>query len=230
MADFKTHVCGAALVSGCAAAAFDMATSTSDVTVLSLFGLGVVGGMLPDLDSDNSVPVRIAFNLLSIVSGFLPVFRFADSLSLLELLVIGLSSFACVRYVVFAAFTRFTVHRGLMHSLPCALVAGQLAALLADRCLGLPSVLAWASAAFVSGGFVVHLVLDELCSVDLMGRRIKRSFGTALSLGKRGNGLGTFTLYAAVAMLSRWTPPADAFLRLVRDPDTLGVFSERLLP
>ncbi len=230
MADFKTHVCGAALISGSAAAAVAMVSPADEAVVLGLFGLGIVGGMLPDLDSDNSLPVRITFNVLSILGGFLPVFRFADSLSLVELALLGLSSFALVRYVVFAAFTRFTVHRGLLHSVPSALVCGQLVALLADRCLSLSPLVAWMSAAFLGGGFLVHLVLDELYSVDLMGRRIKRSFGTALSLGKKANWLGTLALYAGLAVLTTLTPPADAFLRLVRDPETLAVLSDRLLP
>ena len=36
------------------------------------------------------------------------------------------------------------------------------------------------SGLFVSVGYVIHLVLDEIYSVDLTGARVKRSFGTAL--------------------------------------------------
>jgi len=230
MADFKTHVLGAALVSGSAAAALEMVAPMEMSRVLGLFSLGIVGGMLPDLDSDHSLPVRITFNVLSVLGGFMPVFCYAASLSLLELVAIGVATFSLIRYVVFGVFTQLTVHRGLFHSLPAACAAGLLIAILTERCLFWSPLQAWIAASFIALGFVVHLVLDELYSVDLMGRRIRRSFGTALSLGSRSNPLGTLALYLGVFALLSVVPPPDDFLALMRDPTLREILRSRLLP
>lgn len=40
----------------------------------------------------------------------------------------------------------------------------------------------WLLGLFMSGGYVIHLTLDEIYSVDFTGVRIRRSFGSALKL------------------------------------------------
>ncbi len=50
----------------------------------------------------------------------------------------------------------------------------------------------------VTIGYIVHLVLDEIYSVDLKNRKIKKSFGTALKLFKVDSNFAiiqTATLY-----------------------------------
>ena len=67
-------------------------------------------------------------------------------------------------------FKRFTVHRGMFHSLPGMLVAGLVVYLgyhSSDR--GLRLLLACG----VMVGFLSHLLLDELYSVDIQGVKIK---------------------------------------------------------
>jgi hypothetical protein len=53
--------------------------------VIGYFVLGVIGGLLPDIDLPTSVPVRIAFAALAVVAGFLVVFTFGSRYSLVEL-------------------------------------------------------------------------------------------------------------------------------------------------
>ena len=118
MADFKTHLIGAAAVSGVAATALVMAKVASHQAVMGYFSLGVVGGLLPDIDSDTSIPLRIAFNALAVTSGFMLVFALGHRYSLAELIILWLLSFVAVRYGVCSLFTALTVHRGLLHSLP----------------------------------------------------------------------------------------------------------------
>ncbi len=229
MADFRTHVMGAAVVSGLAATAVAMIHAGSDGQVLGYFVLGVVGGMLPDIDSDGSIPIRVAFNVLSVVTGFVVVFHFA-SLSLVELVLLGGGAFALVRFGVFDVFTRLTVHRGLIHSIPAAAVGGLLSVLLGRRVFALTPMAAWTAGSFVALGFLVHLALDELYSVDLMGGRLKHSFGTALSLGSGSDPLGTATLYFAVVVLYLWCPPVTGFWHAVTDPASYRLLSGRLWP
>ena len=229
MADFRTHVLGAAVVSGVAATAVAMIHPWSDAQVLGYFVLGVVGGMLPDIDSDGSIPVRVAFNVLSVITGFVVVFHFAR-LSLIELLLLGGGAFALVRFGVFDVFARLTVHRGLIHSIPAAAVGGLLCVLLSRRLFDLTAMAAWTAGSFVALGFVVHLVLDELYSVDLMGGRLKHSFGTALTLGSSSEPLGTVTLYFAVLVLYLWCPPVTGFWHALTDPANYRFLGGRLWP
>lgn len=230
MADFKTHMLGAALVSGIAATGMAMVGDNTGQSVLGYFALGVVGGILPDIDSDSSIPIRVAFNVLSVIVAFLLVFHFSGNWSLLELLLLGLGGYLLVRFGVFSVFTAFTVHRGLIHSIPAGVMAGLIAVLLTDGVFDLGAVTAWTVGTFVFCGFLVHLLLDEIYSVDLMGATIKRSFGTAFNLGSIGNPLGTAVLYLGIAALYWACPPVHGFAATVTDPSTYQTLLDRLLP
>jgi hypothetical protein len=98
----------------------------------------------------------------------------------LELVGIWAGTWLFVRWPLRLAFARFTVHRGIWHSLLMGLVVALAAGIAADGWLGLPASTAWLVAGFVLLGYLTHLVLDEVASVDLLGRQVKRSFGSAL--------------------------------------------------
>lgn len=230
MADFKTHMLGAALVSGVAATLMEMVGAYEDWAIIGYFALGVAGGVMPDIDSDNSVPIRIAFKVLSIIAAFLTVFYFSERYSLLELVLLGSAAFVLVYYGVFRVFTRFTAHRGVIHSIPAGVVAGLLTAILAHEVFAAPLLAAWTCAAFVCGGFLVHLILDELYSVDLLGARIKRSFGTALNFGSLKTPLATGALYLLLAALFTISPPFRPFFESVTDAAIYGDLMTRLVP
>ena len=69
MANFKTHVNIAALASTSAAAlAVNMQLITLTHMPWFIF-LGVVGGMLPDIDANRSKPVRLLFIILALMSA-----------------------------------------------------------------------------------------------------------------------------------------------------------------
>ena len=53
MADFKTHLTVASIASSIAATMLFAATVATPQEVLLYFVLGVVGGLLPDIDSDS---------------------------------------------------------------------------------------------------------------------------------------------------------------------------------
>ncbi len=118
MADFKTHLMGAAVVSGLAATTLVMTGQFPHQAVIGYFILGVIGGLLPDIDSPHSIPVRIAFMGLAVIAGFLVVFTFGRRYSLVELILLWIGCFALIRYGVFELLDRYTVHRGLIHSIP----------------------------------------------------------------------------------------------------------------
>lgn len=213
MADFKTHMIGAAAVSGITATHLMLAGIVNSQELMGYFVLGVVGGLLPDIDSDTSIPLRMAFSVLAVISGFLIVLKFGPRHSLTELILLWGLAFVGLRYCVFNLFLRLTVHRGLIHSIPAGAAFGLATTLLAHRIFGGTSLQAWMCGAFVFMGFLVHLLLDELYSVDLRGIKLKRSFGSAFNLGSWTNPGGTLALYLGIIGLLSLTPPADAFIQ-----------------
>ncbi len=178
MADFKTHITTSTLLGigyGVAGAVF------FDLSVphcLMAGGLCSVAGMLPDLDSDSGIPLREMLCFVSVLVPMLMMPRFEQmGLHTETLVFISAVFYVAVRFGVGSIFRRYTKHRGMWHSIPAALIAGMLAYLVC-QCpeTGIRIYQAWA----VVLGFLSHLFLDEVYSIDLRGRRVKKSLGTAM--------------------------------------------------
>lgn len=180
MANFQTHLTGGALVASVAAFACHQQGLADTGQTEWLFGIGVVASLLPDIDSNDSKPVRAAFALLGVALGFMVAFALAEHLAPVDMMLVWVAVGLAVRFPLRWLFARATVHRGVWHSLLMALVLAVAATIAADTLYGLPPILAWLVGGFTLLGYITHLTLDELASVDLLGRRIKRSFGTAL--------------------------------------------------
>jgi membrane-bound metal-dependent hydrolase YbcI (DUF457 family) len=152
---------------------------STDAAILAA-GLTTVGGMLPDLDSSSGVPVREMFGLAAIVAPLLLVPRLVHmDMSRETILATMLFGYVFIRYFVANIFKRFTVHRGMYHSLPAMLISGlcvYMAYHSSDRNLRVML------GCGVMIGFLSHLILDEIYSVDFRGVRIKlkSSAGSAL--------------------------------------------------
>ncbi|MFO1351507.1 MAG: metal-dependent hydrolase [Gammaproteobacteria bacterium] len=230
MADFKTHMLGAALVSGVAATAVNIVGAASNQQTADYFMLGVMGGLLPDIDSDTSIPVQIASKVLSVIAAFVVVFHFSQRWSLVELIGIGLLTFVFVRYAVFGIFTHFTAHRGVFHTIPAGLIFGLLTTLISRRIFDQPPIHTWFCGIFVALGFYVHLLLDELYSVNLMGAQLKKSFGTAFRLWCRDNLIGSAALYLAVILLFYLSPPTDGIRQVLFSGTTYQQLHQRFWP
>ena len=231
MADFRTHLLGAVVVSGLTATVLAMSGTVPHPAVIGYFTLGVIGGLLPDIDAPRSIPVRLAFLALAVIAGFLVVFTFGQRYSLLELLLLWLGCFALIRHGLFYLLNRHTVHRGLIHSVPMGLACGLATTLIAYHAFNASPVHAWLCGSFLALGFLVHLLLDECYSVDLFGKTLlKKSFGSACSLGSRKQPLGTLALYLTVAGLFALCPSPRPFTELLLDRATYRGVTERLLP
>ena len=183
MAGFRTHITVSAAVGVVygGAAVQPMGFST-EAGVLAA-GVTAVGGMLPDLDSDSGVPVREMFGLAAAVLPLMLVPRLMHAdISKEGILATLLFSYLIIRYVVSDLFKRLSVHRGMYHSIPAMLIAGlcvYLAYHSPDRTVRL------LLAGGVMLGFLSHLILDEIYSVDWRGikPKLKSSAGSALKLG-----------------------------------------------
>ncbi len=151
-------------------------------------GLTAIGGMLPDLDSDSGIPVREMFGLAGVLVPLLLIERLqARGFRAEQLLVMLAGIYFVIRYAVAELFRKITVHRGMFHSVPALLIAGLVVFLAHQPDHVLPSDEVRKRMYFALGtmiGFLSHLVLDELCSVDLMGvvPKLNQFAGSALKL------------------------------------------------
>ncbi|MCS7160337.1 MAG: metal-dependent hydrolase [Gemmatales bacterium] len=161
MAAFHQHL-GFSAFTGAAYSATLWYSGTVQPPVALLAGATCTfAGMLPDLDSDSSKPVRELFNLLGMVAALLTAHRLRRQTVLPpeSCLLAAAAVYLGVRYGAAMLFRWCTVHRGMFHSLPAALIAGGLMFLVYDP----PEMAAReAVAAAVSLGYLSHLVLDAL--------------------------------------------------------------------
>ena len=207
MANFNTHLSIATAASmGAALIAVNVQLITSADMPWLIF-LGTLGGLLPDIDANNSKPVKLLFNVLALmgVAGALQVFK--DNYEPYPLLLIVAGTYLFIRFVVFALFNRFTVHRGVFHSVLAAVFFALLMTCISYHFLHRGVLLAWLNAIFIALGFIVHLLLDELYSVDLYNSRMKNSFGTALKLFSHSN-ITASALMTIFTLMLYWMAPS----------------------
>jgi hypothetical protein len=165
-------------------------------------GLTTLGGLLPDLDSDSGVPVRELFSLAAAVTPLLLFDRIhGDSLEH-KVVLLG-AVYLIIRYVLSSLFKHLTVHRGMFHSIPALLISGLTTYLLYPN----PDArLRLYLAGGVMLGFLSHLVLDELYSVDFTGvrPRLNRYAGSALKLASPSwvATLNTYVVLCALGFLA----------------------------
>lgn len=206
MAGFKTHIATSTVLGvGYGSAAFLLYNAPPGDCLLA-GGLCSVSGMLPDLDSDSGVPVRETITLTAAVVPMLMIHRFETlGLSRETMVLAAAAVYLAIRFGVAYIFKRFTVHRGMWHSIPACLIAGLLAFLI---CSGDDLNLRFFKSGAVMLGFLSHLVLDEIWSVDIWHFRVKKSFGTALKFwGKSGwANIATYGKLAALALLAVGDP------------------------
>ncbi len=211
MANFRTHVTVAAVGSGLLATVCLGAEVASPGEVITLSVVGTLGGILPDIDSDHSSPIKILFTVLGFVAAFLVVFAHVEQYSTLELWLLWLLVYAFIRYPVWLVFTSFTVHRGIFHSLAAGLFFGLLMTNLSYVVFACSPLFAWILGTFVCCGYTIHLLLDEIFSVDFMSTRLKRSFGTALKVIEYNNLGVSAAMVGAVCLLYLMAPDASPF-------------------
>jgi len=206
MANFRTHLTVATAGSLAATALVLQTGAISHVQALLLFLLALHAGLLPDIDSDHSIPARILFTILSVATAVAVLFLYYTDLSLLPLLATSLLAALFVRLVLLPLFAAATEHRGLFHSLPMALLFGMATLFSGHHLLGWTAAFAWLAAAFVAGGYLLHLLLDELYSVNFLGASIKVSFGSGLTLFSTQRWPSYLLLYGAVGV-GLWLAP-----------------------
>lgn len=161
----------------------------------SLCGLA---GMLPDLDSDSGKPVREMFGFLAAVCSLIIFHRMGAGDMEYRMLLAGLMYFF-IRFGFSYIFKQLTVHRGMCHSLPAAMIAGLTTYLMFGH-LEHHGALAMAGGVLI--GFISHLLLDEIYAVDFRGLRPKfnQFAGSALKFTSKSTA-ATLTCWVIVIVL-----------------------------
>lgn len=206
MADFHTHLNGGIFVSGASVIWLHGLNLVPPGQTLALFALGVTGSLLPDIDADASAPVRAIFGVLGAVLAFAWTLPLTGQFLPLELGLVWAGLFLAVRFLLRAAFARFTVHRGIWHSWLGIAFATLAATDLAYWLVREPAEAAWIAGAMTGLGYFTHLALDELSSVDLLNSRVNRAFGTALKPLSLRDPAASLLMGTAVAALL-WVAP-----------------------
>lgn len=194
MASFKQHISGGFITgvvsAGIALTAYGVSIYQAGIT----FIFAALGSVLPDIDCDTSTPLKFLFGYIGII---LPVvtlhYLYADATMETTILFI-VFGYIFIKDFISILFLKFTIHRGIIHSIPMAIIAAQLTFLLFfDSALKIRIVFSIACLF----GFLTHLLMDEIWSIDLLGANIKKSFGSAFTL-KGESILKTILAYTAI--------------------------------
>jgi membrane-bound metal-dependent hydrolase YbcI (DUF457 family) len=166
-----------------------MAAFKQHVTFSSVIGIGYAGalgylgvewthsalagalcgfaGMLPDLDSDTGKPVKELFGITAVLAPMLLIHRIERAgMSPEGAILFAAVAYATVRFGLAAVFRRLTVHRGMFHSIPAAIIAAEIV-FLSHRCHEEYGRLTLSGGVLI--GYLSHLVLDEIWAVDARG-------------------------------------------------------------
>ncbi len=202
MADFKTHLTFSTTLGiaygGAAYGLFDLPAQAC----LLAGGLCSVSGMLPDIDSKSGRPLRESLAFMAAIVPMMLADRLRSTgVSPETTLMAGALVYALVRFGLGFFLKRYTVHRGMFHSIPAMIIFGELAFLLAS---GDDTGLRAYKAGGLVLGFLSHLLLDEMYSVEWRFGwvRIKKSFGTALKMYSSKSRWANLSTYVKLALLS----------------------------
>ncbi|MEZ5537932.1 MAG: metal-dependent hydrolase [Thiolinea sp.] len=230
MANFNTHITYAAAGSGLLSVLCLQIGLVDQRNALLLALVGSIGGILPDIDLQRSYPSRILFSMMGLFLGFMMVFSLETRFSILGLWLVGIGSFLLVRFPVWYIFHHYTSHRGSTHSIVAALLCAFTATAVSFHILGKDDLTSWLVGSFLFLGFILHLILDEVYSVDFSNRRIKRSFGTALKLVDYPKTFKSALLIGATFIVWFITPDETRFWDILTSPQTYQIITARFLP
>lgn len=230
MANFATHIGAGTVVSGALATITLAADVIAPEQLIAVTLAGVLGSVLPDIDLKDSRASRALFSGLAVFFSFCVLFVNAGTYSIAELWLLWLGSFLLVRYAAEALFHRFSYHRGIWHSITAAFFWWFLTAVVFHFIMGVHEGVAWLAGGFMFIGYLTHLILDEMYSVNLIGQRLKRSFGSAMKLFDSRKPGDSATVAALAVILFLLAPPSKPFVDGISSKQLWSGLHERLLP
>lgn len=230
MANFTTHIAVGIVASGVMSTLVLAGGLVTETEVLTLVGAGAVGAVLPDIDLQKSRASQAIFSGLGVFLAFTVLLKIGMQYSLAEMWLLWAAAYLLIRYGGHNVFHAIAQHRGIFHSLLAGIFFGFLTAIIFSKLLATSDIVAWLGGLFMLLGYVVHLVLDEVYSVDVLNERIKSSFGSALKLYDGHAPAASAAMLAAAVGIYFLTPPAGEIVGLIGSHDTWAYLGDRLLP
>lgn len=177
MPGFKIHITGSTALGiaygAGAVALFDVPLPTAALATT----LCSVSGMLPDLDSGPGRPLHESISFAAAALPMMMVDRFRHwGWTHESMILAGAAMYLFIRFGLGHTLKHWTVHRGIFHSFPVALIFTELGFLV---CTTGDLKTRYFKAGAIAIGFLSHLILDEIWSVDFKHFKLKSSFGTA---------------------------------------------------
>lgn len=200
MANFQQHL-SCSTATGVALGVGGWLSGVPIPSALVAGGLCSLAGMFPDIDSKTSRSYQECVWAAAGIAAVSIVLRLAELHVSKEIaFIFGVGTFLLFRNGVGHLLRKFTTHRGMFHSIPMAVLAGELGFLLSNG----DTYLRIFKGFSLFAGFLSHLILDECFSVDSTGRefKIKKSFGTALKVIDYENRIPTFATYAVLFVVT----------------------------
>ncbi|MEO1059754.1 MAG: metal-dependent hydrolase, partial [Actinomycetota bacterium] len=153
------------------------------------------------MDSNSGIPRRESMAFAAAIAPMLLMDRFRQfELEHDQMVLLAAAIYFGVRFLGAKLIGKFSVHRGMWHSIPAILIFAGLAYLASN-----PSNVfdRYLKAIAVGLGALSHLVLDEVYSVDTSGvvPRFKKSFGTAVKFWGK-DPWANFSTYTKLAIVS----------------------------
>jgi membrane-bound metal-dependent hydrolase YbcI (DUF457 family) len=230
MANFPTHIAIGTLVSGTLATFTLAVDAVAPENLVAVTLAGVLGSVLPDIDLKESRPARAMFSGLAVFFAFVVLFSVAGHYSVAEMLILYVGTLVAVRYGAKFVFFKLSYHRGIWHSILAALFVSFATAAAFYYVLKRPDAVSWLAAGFMFVGYMTHLILDEIYSVDVMDTRLKLSFGTAVKLLDRKHLGHTGAMAVATVAAFLVTPPSSIFVKNISSQSMWASLQKQLLP
>lgn len=203
MAQHQSHISFSAALGIAYAAGGVYALNVLPEHAILALALVVITGILPDIDGGEGAPAQELGALLAMIAPVALVESFpqlrAGGVARIALVVIG--SYLLTRVLVVRGLQKFTVHRGMLHSLPAAIILFEVVYLVFWDMFW-HDKLYIAGAAFV--GYFSHLLLDATSNVDLVGRALGKSEKKEPVLKLAGGGWGTTLAFYGSAAVLAW--------------------------
>lgn len=209
MANFRAHLTAASLVSGTLATTSIYADLATINQAMLLWFIGTIGGLCPDLDSKNSISQRVGFLLFCGICGWIMGTILPERMPLPLALASIIATLCLLFYFILPKLCAIMNHRGNCHSLLTAVVISLALTNINAYLLGSSSADAFLVGLAFFCGFLSHLLLDEWCSIDFQGRRLKKSFGTAIKLFSLRTPASSLALIILCASQIWILPPHD---------------------
>lgn len=163
--------------------------------------LATLAGLLPDLDSASGIELRSFTGILGVLGALVVWMEVGqvDPPPVFELRLWAMvGTFLMIRHGLKRTMLHLTSHRGISHSIPTCAVWAELTYLHYPTESHQVKLMMGAA---VAVGFLSHLFLDEVCSVDLKGVRLNKAFGTAMKFWAPSI-WSTLAIYALLSLLT----------------------------